>query len=387
MTNETLLFVDDEPNILQSMERQFRKRFTTLTAESGDEALAILKKKGTVAVIVSDMRMPGMNGIQLLTQVKNLYPDTVRIMLTGNADQETAMKAVNTGEIFRFLTKPCATPVLITSIALALRQYRLLIAERELLNKTLKGSINMMSELLSLTNSTAFSSGYRVKETVKQLATMLALTNTWQFEVAALMSQVGCITLPPEILTKYQAGVELSQDEQETFENHPQVGAKLVSKIPRLEAVAAMIKNQLVDYEDYYKDDLVKQSDDIQIGGQILKTVINYDLLLCQGTPQSNALGKMSKMPKKYNPRIVELLTQIRVKAKPVQIVSIKFQDVVPGMIAEEDVLAKNGTLIIPKGQEITWPIIQGLHNFLKHIGIQEPIIVSLEETDIQDSL
>ncbi|WP_457577163.1 response regulator, partial [Desulfomarina sp.] len=121
MTNETILFVDDEVNVLQSMKRQLRKRFTVLTSESRADALALLKKQGPVAVIVSDMRMPGMDGIQLLSQVKALYPDTVRIMLTGNADQETAVEAVNTGQIFRFLTKPCSMSVLVSSLALALR--------------------------------------------------------------------------------------------------------------------------------------------------------------------------------------------------------------------------------------------------------------------------
>jgi len=161
MTNETILFVDDEVNVLQSMKRQLRKRFTVLTSESGADALALLKKQGPVAVIVSDMRMPEMDGIQLLSQVKALYPDTVRIMLTGNADQQTAIEAVNTGQIFRFLTKPCAMSVLVSSLALALRQYRLIIAEQQLLNETLKGSIKVLSELLSIANSEAFSSGYR----------------------------------------------------------------------------------------------------------------------------------------------------------------------------------------------------------------------------------
>ncbi|MBU0961171.1 MAG: response regulator, partial [Proteobacteria bacterium] len=140
MTDKILL-VDDEPNVLQSMQRQLRKRFNITTAESGNDALAKLKEQGPFAVIISDMRMPGMDGVQLLSRVKSTFPDTVRIMLTGNADQETATEAVNVGQIFRFLNKPCSTAVLATSIALAVRQYNLITAEKELLNKTLKGSI------------------------------------------------------------------------------------------------------------------------------------------------------------------------------------------------------------------------------------------------------
>lgn len=155
LMSDKILFVDDEVQILHSMERQLRKRFQVVTAESGQEALEIMAKEGPFAVVVSDMRMPVMDGVQLLTTIKNLYPDTVRMMLTGNADQETAIEAVNKGQIFRFLNKPCSPPTLINSLALAQRQYRLLTAERELLDKTLKGSVKLLSELLSFTSPAA----------------------------------------------------------------------------------------------------------------------------------------------------------------------------------------------------------------------------------------
>ena len=90
------------------------------------------------------MWMPGMDGIKLLARVKNLYPDTVRIMLTGNADQETAIEAVNCGQIFRFLTKPIPPEALTNSLDLAIREYRLITAEKELLSQTLKGSVNVL---------------------------------------------------------------------------------------------------------------------------------------------------------------------------------------------------------------------------------------------------
>ena len=134
--SDKILFVDDEENILQSIKRELRKRFEVFTACGGTEALDVLRKDGPFAVIVSDMRMPVMDGIQLLTTVKDIYPETVRLMLTGNADQETAIEAVNKGAIFRFLNKPCPTPTLAMALALAVRQYRLITAEKELLNKT-----------------------------------------------------------------------------------------------------------------------------------------------------------------------------------------------------------------------------------------------------------
>jgi len=105
MPNKVLL-VDDETNVLQAYTRVLRRRFDLEVAQGGAEALESLARSGPFAVIVSDMRMPGMDGVELLAQVRERFPDTTRIMLTGNADQATAMAAVNLGAIFRFLTKP-----------------------------------------------------------------------------------------------------------------------------------------------------------------------------------------------------------------------------------------------------------------------------------------
>jgi len=381
---EKILFVDDEPQLLQAIQRQMRKRFDLRTAESGPEALQILKDEGPFAVVVSDMRMPGMDGIQFLSKVRESHPNIVRLMLTGNADQETAVEAVNKGQIFRFLNKPCPNQILGPALALALRQYRLVTAEKDLLNKTLKGSINVMAELLSLANATAFSSGYRIKPLVRQLAHKLELPRPWQYEISALMSQIGCVTLPSDVLNKQHAGVELTDEEREMFVKHPETGARLVSQIPRLEKVAAIIKLQLRDYEDFDDPEL---EEEVVLGAQILKATIDYDKLLQQDLQHSEALQLMQNRKGKYNPEILTLLFKIKPAIEKLEIRNVRFQDIFPGMIAEEDVTAKNGVVLIPKGQEITWNIIQSLTNFEKHVGIIEPIRVRTVKRESHDPL
>ena len=139
-----ILLVDDEVNVLQAYTRVLRSRFALESAESGSQALEVLKANGPFAAIVSDMRMPGMDGVELLSWVRELYPDTVRIMLTGNADQQTATDAVNQGAIFRFLSKPCDSEVLASTLEQAIRQHELITSEKSLLQDTLKGSIRML---------------------------------------------------------------------------------------------------------------------------------------------------------------------------------------------------------------------------------------------------
>ena len=120
---EKILLVDDDPNILNGYRRSLRKRFRFDTACGAEEALSVIEQKGPFAVVVSDMRMPGMDGLQLLTRLREICPDTMRIMLTGNADQKTAVDAVNRGQVLRFLNKPCAPDTLASAIEAGLSQY------------------------------------------------------------------------------------------------------------------------------------------------------------------------------------------------------------------------------------------------------------------------
>src|SRR6478609_5248404 len=140
---EQILLVDDDRNILSGYRRNLRGEFLIDTAQGGQEALELLEKKGPYALVISDMRMPGMDGIAFLSKLKAMSPDTVRVMLTGNADTETAIEAINEGSIFRFLNKPCSKEILAKTITAGLVQYRLVTAEKQLLEQTLSGCLQV----------------------------------------------------------------------------------------------------------------------------------------------------------------------------------------------------------------------------------------------------
>ncbi len=130
-TKPSILLVDDEPNILSSYSRGLRKNWNLITASSGEEGLAAIREHGSFAVIVSDYNMPRMNGISFLTQALELAPESVRMMLTGEGDFHIATRAVNEGNIFRFLTKPCSLENLEKSLVAGYQQFRLLQIEKE----------------------------------------------------------------------------------------------------------------------------------------------------------------------------------------------------------------------------------------------------------------
>ena len=238
--SEKILIVDDEPNVLRGYQRVLHN-YQLDVAGGGEEALAAIEEHGPYAVIVSDMRMPRMNGVELLTRIRHLAPETVRMMLTGNSDQQTALLAVNDGHIFRFLTKPCPAFEFAKALDAGLAQYRLVVAERELLTRTLSGSIRMLTDVLSLVNPVAFGRATRVRTLVRQVAQFLGEPAIWQVEIAAMLSQIGCVAVSSDTLAHHYTGTKLTPAEEKELSTLPAVGGDLVRHIPRLETVADII--------------------------------------------------------------------------------------------------------------------------------------------------
>jgi DNA-binding NtrC family response regulator len=127
---KSILCVDDEPRVLDGLKLTLRRSFDVSTATSGAEGLAILKQMAGAAVVISDMRMPGMDGAVFLTKVREQWPDSMRLLLTGEAGRDAAVAAVNEGQIFRFLSKPCAPEKLIAAVEAAVRQHQLVTADK-----------------------------------------------------------------------------------------------------------------------------------------------------------------------------------------------------------------------------------------------------------------
>src|SRR5581483_10002591 len=264
MTNK-ILCVDDEPKILEAFERQLRKQFDLQTAAGPEKGLQAIAENGPFAVVVSDLRMPGMNGIEFLSRVRQTAPDAVRIMLTGDADLSAAVMAVNEGNIFQFLTKPCPADMLARSFQAALKQNQLITAERELLEQTLQGSIGVLIEILSLVNPTAFSRTHRIRRYVRHLAEQLKLADRWQYELAGTLSQIGCVVVPPEVMDKCHLRGSLTLHEQEILSSQGSVARNLLAKIPRLGKVAQMVAEQTSPWNG------ADSSDPVLIGAQLLR--------------------------------------------------------------------------------------------------------------------
>ncbi len=247
--NNKVLIIDDDVNILASFERNFRTKYKIVTAHSGEEGLEKLKEDGPFAVVIADYYMPGMNGVQFLSIAKQIAPDSKRIMFTGQADLNVSIDAINEGGIFRFLSKPCPMEHLEKILASAVEKYHLVISEKEMLEQSLKGSIKLLIDILSIVNNKTFSQATRLRKTAQEIAVRLKANNLWEIELAALFSQIGCVTIPNEILNKVYGGQPLTQEETEIYYSHPNAGKNLLNNIPRMEEIVNAIAYQYKQFD------------------------------------------------------------------------------------------------------------------------------------------
>ncbi|MCU7925091.1 MAG: response regulator [Candidatus Thiodiazotropha sp. (ex Dulcina madagascariensis)] len=354
---EKVLMVDDDRNLLDSFRRQFRKRLTLETATSGADGVQAVRDGGPFAVVVSDMQMPNMNGVEFLSQVRTISPNTVRIMLTGNANMDVAIDAVNDGNIFRFMNKPVETEQFYQTISDGILQYRLITSEKVLLNKTLKGAVDLLADILSMVNPTAFSQSSRIKRYVRTMVNSLSLDDGWHYDLAAMLCQLGYISLSEELIQKIADDTELTHQERELYNSHPGMGARLLKHIPRLEIVAAMVERQDKNVGKIEFQGKLSSDDKAILGGQILRVAIAYDQLLNRGMEEGEAIKQLKAAPEKYDPILVETLS-LGSQHRKVEILTLPIDQLEPGFILDQPIRSQGGALLVAKGQTLSQAVL-----------------------------
>jgi response regulator RpfG family c-di-GMP phosphodiesterase len=387
ITNETILLVDDEIKVLSSLTRALLEEdFNDIkSAQSGPDALEIIKKTPNLTVIISDYHMPGMNGIDFLEQAQKLSPDTTRILLTGAAELNMAVDAINRGSLFRFLIKPCSSDVFITAIRDGIRQHQLITAEHDLLSKTLNGSIKVMIDILAVLNPNIFAQSSRLRKLAHELAGVLEMENkSWEFELSALLSQIGAVTIPRHILIKWQTGSILDEPEREMVKTIPRMGKQLIKNIPRLENIAEAVGYQDCTYVGRMTAD-APTGEAIPIIARVLKIIVDFDRYKDNGYTTSGAYQTMLKHPSDYDPRILDIFGAKILKAEKgagkasdarYGEKEIFVEDLKQGMVLTRDVADKNGTLIVAKGTLITEVLMYKLSNYFRTQSIIQSIYI-----------
>src|ERR1041385_197783 len=236
-----VLCVDDEPMIRELFARLLESEFDVETAADGAQALEVFHHSGPFGVVLADLHMPRMGGAALLQEVHRRWPCSARVLLTGDGDVSVAAAAINAGHVFQFITKPVDPAALLQAVRRASSECCRLQAERDLLEGTLQSCIRVLTQVLSLVNPAAFGRSARMAEITRHLSGAAGGADAWQYETAALLSQIGWITIPRDTLQKAHSQIPLSEREQALLTSQFRIAHDLLADVPRLRPVARRI--------------------------------------------------------------------------------------------------------------------------------------------------
>jgi CheY-like chemotaxis protein len=359
-----VLCVDDERQALASLAVNLGRRYEIATANTGLEGLEVLARHPHTAVVISDMRMPGMDGATFLAKVEDVNPDAVRILLTGQADLETAMLAVNQGHIFRFLTKPCPTVTLLSSVAHAVQQHHLLTGERVLLEQTLRGVVEALTDVLSLAHPASFARASRIRAQVTKMADALEMKDRWHVEVASMLSQLGAIALSPDVAARVYESRAVSADDVAALARVPALTERLLAHIPRFEIVRGMLAGMSKPHLVIDPQEDGGQAALIARGAQMLKVASDFDVLETEHKSSAKALEIMAARGDEYDSEVLILLPMLLDAESTHEHRTLPLAEVEVGMIFAEDVhVEEGGALLVARGLQVTPGMKERLHN------------------------
>ncbi|HEY4037590.1 MAG TPA: HD domain-containing phosphohydrolase [Burkholderiaceae bacterium] len=408
-----VLCVDDEPNILSSLRRALRHPgWRIVTVSSGPEALDQMRRE-PADVVISDMRMPDMDGVRLLEQVRDHWPETIRILLTGHAEVTAAIAAINRGRIFRYINKPwddveikatvhqglelialqrdkARLEELTLAQNLRLRELneeleqRVLERTKELadanrkLKKNFLTSIKLLSNLLELRGGRLLGHGRRVAELARTVARAMALDDQQiqDIFVAGLLHDVGHVVLPDALLQKPVA--RLSQDELVHYRQHCALGEQLLMALEEMQNVAALIYAHHERYDGRGYPDALAGSD-IALGARILAVVDTYDELqnghLGGAQPSASEARVLLQQGRgtQFDPEVLEIFLQVTqvARAEASTALILGSDGLEPNMVLAADLISPEGVLLLSAGHRLTDALIRRVRVYELRAGQQ----------------
>lgn len=382
MTDSTplprILFVDDDPNLLDALRRKLRREFSVETGVGAANGFMMLGKLGPFEVIVSDFLMPGINGAEFLAMVNKAAPLITRVLLTGQASLEGAAATVNSGQVFRILLKPVDHETLVSTLHECVAQHRRLIAERELLEQTLTGSVKALTDILALASPAGFGRATRMRHLVTRILNKLNVRESWPIELAATMSQLGVITLPPVVLNKIDADEPLTPAEQAMIDAIPAVAENLLSPIPRMAPVVEAIRFSTRRFDGSGPPDEHAAGERIPLGSRILRLVQAFDAMTARGMPTNEAQARLADGAGiEYDPTLLKVLALVLDDDEDAAVRATRLADVTAGAVLSAPLRTRAGKLLLAAGGEITPSVITRLRNLeVTDDPVAEPLMI-----------
>lgn len=358
--NNKILCVDDEESILKGFQLNLRKDFELHLASNGVEGLEVFDREQGFALVLSDMRMPQMDGATMLSEIKKRDPEVVTVLLTGHTDFESAMSAVNEGSIFRMLSKPCPPEMLIRVLNDGLAQHDLIKSKRILLDQTLRGAVDALAQSLSTVKPLFFGRAQRVRRIANELAEMIKLEDAWRVDIASIFSQLAYISLPESVSEDVYYKKDLTSSVKEMVRRFPDDTQKLIEKIPGLEEVGEILEKLAIQHRFETED-----GSGIRKSASILRVALDFDYYEEQGHDRSLIVQTLKSRKEEYDPEITECLSQLLVVAEQkYRLEEILIRKLEIGMRLAQELRLSDGLLVASSGTDVDRQLLRVIRNY-----------------------
>ncbi|MFC1606463.1 response regulator [Candidatus Latescibacterota bacterium] len=377
----TILVVDDTVENIDVLNGILKEDYKIKVALNGEKALKIAESKEPPDLILLDVMMPDMDGYEVCVRLKS-NSATAKIpviFVTAKTEVEDETMGFELGAV-DYITKPVSPPTVQARVKTHIELFNSRNSIEQMLSKTLMGSIKLLSDILALANPQAFSQASRLKRYARDIAAYLKLSEVWKYEMAALLSQIGCVTIPHDILEKILADEKLTIKEKEMYKTIPVIGQDLLDNIPRLNLLAKMIGQQQETLSTVKAAEDVIKWDPIVLGGQILKVAIEYDKLISVGVAPRMAIIEMKNRGGIYPPVLLNAISETQVDLVEVTDMSVKIDELRDGMILLDDIITTSDIKLFKSGSEVTSYMLKLIQRYTKYMKIREPIRIQVVE-------
>jgi len=372
-----IMIVDDHPANLKLLDDMLRQHgYEVRSFPRGRLALAAADQEPPDLILL-DINMPEMNGYELceLLKASARLADIPVIFLSALNAVEDKVKGFRSGGV-DYISKPFQFDEVHARVEIHLKLRRAQQAEHDLLERTLGGAVGTLWELVQLTSPLLALRSRAIRDIVLWITKRMRIADPWQYELAATLCLMGCLALPEEVFEKAYCGQDLSPDEDRMFRAHPESAARLLSKIPRLEVVAEIIRRQQRTDSDSSVLELSAQ------GGRVLQLALELDRRIYRGAAFKSALAEL-RLLRRFDVRMLDALDGYVPTKGEFEERRLAIRDLCAGMVLEQDVWSTEGNLLILKQGTVlneTW--IERLRNFTKSRGAQELVSVRIPRLD-----
>jgi response regulator RpfG family c-di-GMP phosphodiesterase len=365
-----IMIVDDNPANLKLLEDLLRRyAYDVRSFPLGRLALAAAEQEPPDLILL-DINMPEMNGYEVCERLKasERLSEIPVIFISALNAIEDKVKGFRAGGV-DYISKPFQFEEVQARVETHVKLRRAQQAEHDLLERTLGGIVGTLWELIQLTSPRLALRSGAIRDIVLRITKEIGIGDPWQYELAATLCFAGCIALPDEVFEKAYRGQDLSPDEDRMFRAHPERAARLLSDIPRLEAVAEMIRGQQIPDAEPSATEPSRQ------GAQMLHLALELDRRIYRGATSSSALAEL-RLLGGFDGRMLQALKSYSPTRAEFEVRRLPIRELSAGMVLERDVLSNGGNLILKEGTILTETWIERLENFTRALGAQKLIDV-----------